>query len=400
MDHKNVVIGISGGIAAYKAVEIVSRLKKAGCNVHVIMTQAATRFITPLTLREISGNPVVFDMWTEVTNWNVEHISLATMADVFLIAPATANIIGKMAGGIADDMLSTTVMATTAPVILCPAMNTNMYLHPIVQENIAKLKQLGHQFIDPDSGQLACGTEGPGRLPEPVRIVQQVLGVLSIAGTRPKDKANSNGNLRGKKVLITAGGTREPIDPVRYIGNRSSGKMGYALAEAARDEGAEVLLISGMVDLSCPPGITRVTVETAEEMRQAVLAEFDHCDIVVKAAAVADYRVAEIQPQKIKKTGDTLTLNLVKNPDILKELGQRKAHQYLVGFAAETQELLQHATAKLEGKNLDMLVANDVTMAGAGFQSDTNIVKLLFADGRVEDLPQMSKRELAIQIWQ
>ena len=393
MEKKQVVLGVCGGIAAYKAVEIVSRLKKAGCNVHVVMTQAATRFVAPLTFREISANPVVSDMWSEVTNWNVEHISLATMADVFLIAPATANMIGKMANGIADDMLSTTVMATTAPVILCPAMNTNMYLNPVVQKNIAKLRNLGHHIIAPDCGLLACGAEGPGRLPEPAVITERVLQTLNGAETA------LNKQLTGKKVLVTAGGTREPIDPVRYIGNRSSGKMGYALAEAARDAGAEVILISGMVDLPCPAGVKRVLVENAAEMRTAVLDVFDQCDVVIKAAAVADYRVAEIQPQKIKKHGDTLTLELVKNPDILKELGQKKKQQFLVGFAAETQELLRHATAKLQGKNLDMLVANDVTLTGAGFQSDTNIVKLLFADGRVEDLPQMLKSKLAVEIW-
>jgi phosphopantothenoylcysteine decarboxylase/phosphopantothenate--cysteine ligase len=287
---QTIVIGVAGGIAAYKAVEIVSRLKKAGHTVYVIMTKAATEFVTPLTFREISGNPVVADMWEEPKTWNVQHIALASRANLFLIAPATANIIGKIANGIADDMLTTTVMATKAPIILAPAMNTNMYLNPITQQNLNKLAGLGYHIVEPASGMLACGVDGPGRLPEPADIVKKVKSLLQ-----------GNRDLAGKRVLVTAAGTREPIDPVRYIGNHSSGKMGYALAEAAAARGAEVILVSGPSSLACPAGITVKKVETAAQMREAVLAEFDTVDVVIKAAAVADYRPETAADQKIKK---------------------------------------------------------------------------------------------------
>ncbi|CVK19734.1 bifunctional phosphopantothenoylcysteine decarboxylase/phosphopantothenate--cysteine ligase CoaBC [Sporomusa sphaeroides] len=381
---QTIVIGVAGGIAAYKAVEIVSRLKKAGYTVYVIMTKAATEFVTPLTFREISGNPVVADMWEEPKTWNVQHIALASRADLFLIAPATANIIGKIANGIADDMLTTTVMATKAPVILAPAMNTNMYLNPITQQNLNKLAGLGYHIVEPASGMLACGVDGPGRLPEPADIVKKVKSLLQ-----------GNRDLAGKRVLVTAAGTREPIDPVRYIGNHSSGKMGYALAEAAAARGAEVILVSGPSSLACPAGITVTKVETAAQMREAVLAEFDTVDVVIKAAAVADYRPETAADQKIKKTGNTLTLSMIKNPDILRELGERKKHQLLIGFAAETQELLSHAQEKLIKKNLDMIVANDVTLPGAGFNTDTNIVRVIHKNGQIEELPQLTKRQVA-----
>ncbi|HML34419.1 bifunctional phosphopantothenoylcysteine decarboxylase/phosphopantothenate--cysteine ligase CoaBC [Sporomusa sphaeroides] len=381
---QTIVIGVAGGIAAYKAVEIVSRLKKAGHTVYVIMTKAATEFVTPLTFREISGNPVVADMWEEPKTWNVQHIALASRANLFLIAPATANIIGKIANGIADDMLTTTVMATKAPIILAPAMNTNMYLNPITQQNLNKLAGLGYHIVEPASGMLACGVDGPGRLPEPADIVKKVKSLLQ-----------GNRDLAGKRVLVTAAGTREPIDPVRYIGNHSSGKMGYALAEAAAARGAEVILVSGPSSLACPAGITVKKVETAAQMREAVLAEFDTVDVVIKAAAVADYRPETAADQKIKKTGNTLTLSLVKNPDILRELGERKKHQLLIGFAAETQELLSHAQEKLIKKNLDMIVANDVTLPGAGFNTDTNIVRVIHKNGLIEELPQLTKRQVA-----
>ena len=384
MAGKKIVLGVCGGIAAYKAVEIVSRLKKAGASVQVIMTQGATKFVTPLTFRELSGNPVVHTMWDEPKTWNVEHIAIASWADCFLLAPATANIIGKLAHGIADDMLSTTLLATTAPVILAPAMNTNMYLNPITQQNIEKLRGVGYRFIEPGTGSLACGTSGPGRLPEPVDIVRAVEEFLT-----------ENLDLSGKKILVTAGGTREPIDPVRFIGNRSSGKMGYALAEAAAQRGATVILISGPVHLPPPPGVTTILVESARQMRDAVMAEFAECDIVIKAAAVADYRVSHQASHKIKKTDDNLTLILEKNPDILAELGQLKKNQVLVGFAAETEDLIGHAADKLRRKKADMIVANDVSLPGAGFNCDTNVVKLLYKDGRVEELPKMSKKELA-----
>lgn len=384
---KNIVLGVAGGIAAYKAVEIVSRLKKAGASVHVIMTEGATKFVTPLTFRELSGNPVVHTMWGEPKTWNVEHIALACWADCFLLAPATANIIGKIANGISDDMLSTTVMATKAPVIIVPAMNSNMYLNPITQQNIAKLRIYGYHFIEPATGLLACGVDGPGRLPEPAAIIESVRDLLS-----------AKTQLQGKKVLVTAGGTREPIDPVRYIGNRSSGKMGYALAEAAAKRGAEVVLISGPVSLPTPLGVKIIAVESAMAMRDAVLAEFATSDIVIKAAAVSDYRVIEQAEHKIKKTDTTLTLTLEKNPDILAELGRCKTKQILVGFAAETEHLITNATEKLQRKNADMIIANDVTLAGAGFNTDTNIVKVLYKNGEVEELPQMSKQQLACVI--
>lgn len=381
---KNIVLGVCGGIAAYKAVDIVSRLKKAGCQVQVIMTKSAAEFVTPLTFRELSGNPVVADMWEEPKNWNVQHIALATWADAFLIAPATANIIGKIANGIADDMLTTTVMATKAPVVLAPAMNTNMYLNPVTQQNLTKLVGLGYQVIEPATGMLACGVQGPGRLPEPAVIVDKVMALLTDCQ-----------DLQGRRILITAAGTREPIDPVRYIGNRSSGKMGYALAEAAARRGAEVILVSGPSSLPVPCGVTIKRVETAEQMRAAVLAEFAAVDAVIKAAAVADYRPELVSEQKIKKTGNTLTIKLVKNPDILLELGQKKQHQILIGFAAETEELIAYAQDKLTRKNLDMIVANDVTLPGAGFNCDTNIVKIIDKNGSIAELPELSKQQVA-----
>jgi phosphopantothenoylcysteine decarboxylase/phosphopantothenate--cysteine ligase len=381
---KCVVLGVSGGIAAYKAVEVASRLRKLDATVYVVMTRAAANFVTPLTFREISGNPVVTSMWDEPKNWNVEHIALATRADLFLIAPATANVIGKLAAGLADDMLTTAVMATKAPVLLAPAMNTNMYLNPLVQANIARLTGLGYHFIPPDEGLLACGVEGPGRLPAPAAIVEQAFALLG-----------GDGKLAGRKVLITAGPTREAIDPVRYISNHSSGKMGYAIARAAAARGAAVVLVTGPTALVPPPGVKAVQVETAAEMMAAVLAEYDGCDVVVKAAAVADYRPLAPAGQKIKKKDDELTLTLTKNADILAELGRRKRGQLLVGFAAETEALVAHAREKLERKNLDLIVANDVTLPGAGFGTDTNIVKLLYRDGRTEELERMGKDELA-----
>jgi len=388
LSGKNIVMGITGGIAVYKAVDIVSRLRKLGANVHVIMTESAARFVTPLTFQEMSANPVSVSMWSESKQWNVEHIALATMADVFLIAPATANIIGKIAAGIADDMLSTTVMATTAPVLFAPAMNTQMFCNPIVQKNIAVLQSLGYQFMEPASGVLACGTEGVGRLPEPEDIVNFVVQQSAVQ----KD-------LAGQTVLVTAGGTREAIDPVRYIGNRSSGKMGYAIAKAAVRRGAQVILVSGPTCLSQPSQVVFRAVESAAEMRQEVLKYFATCDIVIKAAAVADYRPRVVAPQKIKKNDTTdFTLDFAKNPDILRELGQLKDKQILVGFAAETQNIIAYATKKLLEKNLDMIVANDVTVLGAGFNVDTNIAKLLFRDGKVVDLPQMTKELLAGRI--
>ena len=388
LKDKNVILGVTGGIAAYKSVEIASRLRKAGASVHVIMTAGAQNFVTSMTFREITGNPVVTTMWGEITNHQVEHIALAELADVMIIAPATANFIAKAAAGMADDMLTTTVLAAKVPIFFAPAMNSNMYNNQLTQANIKRLVELGWRFIPPASGHLACGTDGIGRLPEPTEILDFVVAELS-----------HEEDFIGKKLLVTAAGTYEPIDPVRYIGNRSSGKMGYAIAEVAKKRGAEVTLVSGPSALTAPAGVKLVRVETAAQMRQAVLEFFDEADIIIKAAAVADYRVREVADQKIKKNDDELVLVLEKNTDILFELGQKKkSGQILVGFAAETQHLLEYAKAKLEKKNLDMIVANDVSRKDAGFNVDTNAVKLLYRDGTVQELPVMTKYKLANEL--
>lgn len=386
---KKIVLGVTGGIAVYKAVDLVSRLRKRGCEVRVVMTEHAQQFVTPLTFKEISGNAVATSMWNSNQEFNVEHIALANWADAFLVAPATANILAKMTYGIADDLLSTTLLAAQAPIVVCPAMNTGMYLNAATQENIAKLQNRGITVMPPASGHLACGTSGPGRLPEPQQIVEFMSSFF----------AGREGDLRGLKVLVTAAGTREPIDPVRFVGNRSSGKMGYAVAQMAAERGAEVLLISGPSALAVPPNVKAVQVESTNEMLEACLAAYDGVDIVIKAAAVADYRPRDVADQKIKKkTDDALTVVMDKNPDILKTLGAKKAHQVLVGFAAETQNLLANAREKVVKKNLDMIVANDVTAAGAGFNSDTNIVKFLYANGDVCELEQMPKVDVANRI--
>lgn len=385
---KQVVLGVSGGIAAYKALLLVRALEKEGAGVHVIMTEHATNLVSPLLFRELSGNPVSTTMWGDVANHHVAHIALATLADVFMIAPATANIIGKIAGGIADDMLSTTITATTAPVVIAPAMNTNMFCNPVVQRNLQTLRDLGYHVVAPDAGELACGTVGAGRLPD--------TDVLVFAA----EQALAAGLLRGKRVLVTAGGTREAIDPVRYIGNRSSGKMGYAIAREAARQGAQVTLVSGAEALPDPVGVEVVRITSAREMEAAVAARYETTDIVIKAAAVADYRPAEVAAQKIKKEAseDAPTLQLVKNPDILYGLGQKKTHQILVGFAAETENLLENAAKKIAKKNLDMLVANNVAEPDAGFNTDTNRVTFLFPNAAPEELPLMSKDEVAERI--
>lgn len=389
LQGKKIVLGVTGGIAVYKAVDLVSRLRKAGCEVRVVMTEHAQQFVTPLTFKEISGNAVATSMWNANQEFNVEHIALANWADVFLVAPATANILAKMACGIADDLLSTTLLAAQAPIVVCPAMNTGMYQNPATQENIAKLQERGVTVMPPAVGHLACGTSGPGRLPEPQQIVEFMSAFF----------AGREGDLRGLRVLVTAAGTREPIDPVRYVGNRSSGKMGYAVAQMAAERGADVLLISGPSALAAPPNVRVVNVETTNEMLEACLAAYGDVDIVIKAAAVADYRPRDVADQKIKKkTDDALTVVMDKNPDILKTLGAKKEQQVLVGFAAETQNLLANAREKVVKKNLDMIVANDVTAAGAGFNSDTNIVKFLFANGDVRELEQMPKVDVANKI--
>lgn len=383
---KKIVLGVTGGIAVYKAVDLVSRLRKQGAEVRVVMTEHAQEFVTPLTFKEISGNKVAVSMWESNQEFNVEHIALANWADVFVVAPATANILAKMACGIADDLLSTTLLAAQAPIIVCPAMNTGMYENPATQENIARLQQRGVTVMPPAVGMLACGTAGAGRLPEPQQIVDFIKNFV----------AKREGDMRGLKVLVTAAGTREPIDPVRFVGNRSSGKMGYAIAQSAAERGADVLLVTGPSALPLPPNVQACKVETTAEMLKECLDAYDSVDIVIKAAAVADYRPHDVADQKIKKkTDDALTVVMDKNPDILKELGMRKKHQILVGFAAETQNLLENAREKVVKKNLDMIVANDVTAAGAGFNADTNIVKFLFPDGSVSSLEQMPKTAVA-----
>lgn len=388
-EGKNVVLGVAGGIAAYKAVEIASRLRKKGAQVHVIMTREATHFVAPLTFREITGQPVTTNMWDEPAHWNVAHIALAQLADIFLIAPATANILAKAAAGIADDMLTTTLLAVKAPIFFAPAMNSAMYENPVTQENIARLLQRGWHKIEPGAGYLACGATGVGRLPEPVDIVSELEKFLA-----------GDSLLRGRRVLVTAGGTLEAIDPVRFIGNRSSGKMGYAIAKEAVRRGADVVLVAGgTVALSDPPGIKVLHAESALAMREAVLREAKEADVVIKAAAVADYRPKETASQKIKKSAEEFTLVLEKNPDILLELGAcKRPGQILVGFAAETQNLLEYAKQKLAKKNLDFIVANDVTQPDAGFNAETNLVKILARDGSVEEVPLMGKTELAALI--
>ena len=390
LQGKKILLCVTGGIAAYKTVEVVSRLRKAGAEVRVVMTREATEFVTELTFREISENPVTVDMWAPVQHWNVAHISLAEWTDAALVAPATANIMAKAALGVADDMLTTTLLAVTAPVFFAPAMNSNMYAHPATQKNIHILMERGAHIIPPGTGKLACGAEGSGRLAEPEDIVA-ALERFFTDGAR----------LAGVKVLVTAAGTIEPIDPVRYIGNRSSGRMGYALAEEAAARGAEVVLVSGPSALKPPPGLKKfISVETAAEMREAVLREAETSRIVIKAAAVADYRPKSVSEHKIKKNDEELSIILEKNPDILNELGQKKRPgQILVGFAAETQNLLQYAQEKMEKKNLDFIVANDVTKPGAGFNTATNLVKIISRDGVVEDVPMMTKREIAKRIF-
>ena len=403
LKDKNIILGVTGGIAAYKCVDLVSRLRKQGANVHVILTKGAQNFVTETAMREISGNPVVTSMWQEIQQYDVEHIALARLADVVLVAPATANVIAKCACGMADDMLTTTLLATKAPVFFAPAMNTNMYENSITQQNLHTLQERGCHIIEPAAGHLACGTSGVGRMPEPQELVE-ILADFFATGKElaESDEADSRQYLAegldfsGLNILVTAAGTREPIDPVRYIGNRSSGKMGYAIAEAARDLGANVTLISGPSALPPLAGVNFFKVESARDMRRLVLENFPESQIVIKAAAVADYRVKNVADHKIKKNDEELTLVLEKNPDILKELGQKKQKgQVLVGFAAETQNLIQYAQSKLEKKNLDMIVANDVSKPQAGFNVDTNLIKLLKRDGSIEELPLMSKKDLA-----
>jgi len=387
MKDKKIIVGITGGIAAYKAVELVRILVKAGAETRVAMTANATRFISPLTLETLSGNKVISDMFNSETH-PIAHITWGQEADLVIIAPATANFIAKMAHGIADDFLSTMVLASTAKILVCPSMNSRMLLNPVTQENIKRIVERGCMVMDPREGELACHTEGPGRLPDPEEIAEQARIMLTEQ------------DLSGLRVLVTAGPTIEQIDPVRYISNRSTGKMGYALARAAAMRGASVTLISGPTALIPPRGVKFRGVKSAEEMREAVFDCLGDSDVIIKAAAVSDYRPRDRSARKIKKGADSLSIDLVKNPDILSELGKDKADYgyILVGFAAETEDILANAMEKLRDKNLDIIVVNDITREDAGFESDTNLVKIIHEDGSREELPLMSKDEVAGQV--
>lgn len=386
MRGKHIIVAVSAGIAAYKAIEVVSRLRKKGAEVKVVMTQNATHIASPLTFGEISGHPVALDMFEQVHQWDVEHIALATWADAYVVVPATANVIGKIYAGIADDMLTTTIMATTAPKYLCPAMNTEMYNNPITQRNLEGLRSLHYHIMDPAEGWLACGITGVGRLPEPEAIVDWL-----------EAKMCSTNELEGTTILVTAGGTQESIDPVRYIGNRSSGKMGYAIAEQAARMGAKVILVSAPTSLPIPSGVDFISVDSAVSMQEAVEARYNDVNVVIMAAAVSDFRVLHKAEQKIKKMG-SMTIELVKNPDILQGLGSKKNHQILVGFAAETEHVIKYGQDKVARKNLDMLVANDVSKSNAGFNVDTNEGYFLYPDKEPKEMPNMKKSDLARHI--
>lgn len=386
MRGKHIIVAVSAGIAAYKAIEVVSRLRKKGAEVKVVMTQNATHIASPLTFGEISGHPVALDMFEQVHQWDVEHIALATWADAYVVVPATANVIGKIYAGIADDMLTTTIMATKAPKYLCPAMNTEMYNNPITQRNLEGLRSLGYHIMDPAEGWLACVITGVGRLPEPEAIVDWL-----------ESKMCSTNELEGTTILVTAGGTQESIDPVRYIGNRSSGKMGYAIAEQAVRMGAKVILVSAPTSLPIPSGVDFISVDSAVSMQEAVEACYNDVNVVIMAAAVSDFRVLHKAEQKIKKM-ESMTIELVKNPDILQGLGSKKSHQILVGFAAETEHVIKYGQDKVAKKNLDMLVANDVSKSNAGFNVDTNEGYFLYPDKEPKEMPNMKKSDLARHI--
>ena len=381
--NKKVILAVCGGIAAYKSIEILRLLKKADAEVRVILTQSAQWFVGALTFEALSGQPVFKDMFQEGSEASLRHIDWAREADGVIIAPATANMIGKLANGIADDPLSTFMLAVTSPVLVCPSMNSHMYANQAVQRNLDTLRSDGYVVMEPGSGQLACGTTGPGRLPEPEEIFDRFLGCLS-----PKD-------LAGKKILVTAGPTIEPIDPVRFISNPSSGKMGFAVARAAAHRGAEVTLISGPTHLADPMNVTTIRVRTAAEMAHIVFQQMENADVIIKSAAVSDYGPKESKAHKIKKGKNELVLRLQQNIDILKTLGQKKKHQILVGFAAETKDLTKNATQKLAEKNLDIIAGNLVGSSDSGFESDTNTVTLFFKDGTRESLPTMDKLEVA-----
>lgn len=385
---KKILLCVTGGIAVYKAAALTSKLTQAGAQVKVILSESAVNFVAPLTFQALSRHDVYTDTFDEKDSKVIAHINLADWADLILVAPATANVIGKLANGIADNMITTTLLAASSPIWIAPAMNVHMYSHPAVQKNIETLYGFGCRFIEPSEGYLACGYVGKGRLEEPEKITEIISEFF-----KP-----SRLELSGRKVVITAGPTREKIDPVRYITNHSTGKMGYAIAEAAVSSGAEVVLISGPVSINAPAGLKLIKVESAEEMYQAALNEFDYADVVIKTAAVSDYRPKVASAQKMKKQPGDEVLELERTKDILFELGQKKEKQILIGFAAETEQVEEYAKGKLKKKNADMIVANNVTAEGAGFGTDTNIVTLFKKDGSSEKLPLMSKRDVAVKI--
>ena len=387
LNGKRILLGVTGSIAAYKAVELTRELVKRGAEVQVVMTEAATRFVAPLTFETLSRQPVLLDMFTLAYGSQIGHIEATARADLFVIAPATANTIAKLTHGLADDFLSNIYLASRCPVLVAPAMDSDMYQHAVVQENLARLRERGVHIVGPASGELASGLIGPGRLVEPEEILEAVERLLQ-----------SSGDLAGEVVLVTAGPTREPLDPVRYLSNRSSGKMGYAIAEAAGRRGARVILVSGPTALPAPREAEVVHVETAQQMHDAVLAKLDAATVVIKAAAVADYRPKRAATRKLKKDETVPEVSLESTPDILAEIGKRKGRRILVGFAAETEDLVVNARKKLQRKNLDLMVANDVSQPGAGFDADTNVVKILDVQGGVEELPLQTKRSVADRI--
>ena len=384
---KEVVLGVTGGIAAYKACEIVRELRKESANVHPILTASGAQFITPLTLQTLAKNPVVTDLFNLISESEIGHISLAQRAHLMLIAPATANVIGKIRNGIADDMLSTVVMATAAPVLLAPAMNSQMYASAAVRENISVLKERGFHFVEPDEGELACGTVGPGRLADVEKILEMARILLS---EKP---------MAGRKVVVSAGPTAEPLDPVRFLSNRASGKMGFAMARAARRLGAEVTLVSGPTALPDPLFIKTFRVRTADEMYSAVSGAAEDAEIVVMCAAVADFRARKQAPSKIKKEGFDYRVELSPTVDILASLAKKKGNRLLVGFAAETEDLARNAREKMRRKKLDAIVANDVSRTDIGFESDDNEVRVFFPDGEVRELPLATKDGIAVGVW-
>lgn len=379
---KTIILGVTGCIAAYKACEIVSRFIKLGYDVRVIMTENATEFVAPLSFETLSLNRVVINTFDKNREFETEHISYAKLASAFLVAPATANVIGKIASGIADDMLTTTILATKAPIFICPAMNTNMYENPVVQQNIQALKDKGYNIIDPIEGRLACGDIGKGKMAEPIDIVSEIDRFLMPSS-----------DLRGRNFLVTAGATEEKLDGVRFLTNKSSGKMGIAIAEAAQERGANVTLIAGRISIPVPAGIKTIRVQSTEEMFVKVKEEMGEADVIIKAAAPADYKPISVAKEKIKD--EKITLELIKNPDIAKYVGEHKDNRLLVVFAAETSNLVENASNKLKTKNADLIVANDVTMEGAGFDVDTNIATIIRRDGIIVSLEKMKKTELA-----